>query len=198
MPRSTDTARIADDHVRLDDADDAGGGADRVEAERARDVRRRSPPVARSGRSARRPPRKAPGSSAAEHDVGIGHGRLGAAGVVARRAGSRTRAARPDAQCAAGVDPRDAAAAGADRGDLDAGHADRLVLDADRARHDRPAVLDQADVEARAAHVDRDQVARRPSRRAWCSAAAGAAAGPDASTVTGARSDLGDRASSRR
>src|SRR5438046_1770655 len=57
------------------------------------------------------------------------------------------------------VDPGDAAATRPDGVHLDAGDADRLALDLDRPRHRRPPVADDADVEARPAHVDRDQVA---------------------------------------
>src|SRR5262249_6459725 len=65
---------------------------------------------------------------------------------------------RPDAQRPAGVDPRDRAAAGPDRVQLDPGDADRLVVDHDLARPEELAVLDEADVERGAAHVDRDHV----------------------------------------
>ena len=59
------------------------------------------------------------GVDAAEHDVRVGDGRLGAALAVADGRGVGARALRADAQRAARVEPGDRAAAGADREDLD-------------------------------------------------------------------------------
>ncbi len=59
------------------------------------------------------------GIEAAQHDIGVGDGGLGAAAAVAGRAGVGARAARPDAQQPPRVDVGDRAAAGADRGVVD-------------------------------------------------------------------------------
>ena len=96
----------------------------------------------------------------AEHDVGVGDRRLGAAAVVADRPGQRARALRPDAQAAAVlVDPGDRAAAGADRDHLERRHAVAELAEQGVVGGQRRAVLDDPDVEARAAHVGGDDVA---------------------------------------
>ncbi len=102
----------------------------------------------------------------AEHEVGVGDGRLGAALAVAGRSRHRAGAFRPDMQDAAGIDPRDRAAAGADARDVEAVQRDAVA--ADLAVHDqrRRAVHHQADIGRGAAHVERDQVWLRPIRRA--------------------------------
>src|SRR6185369_12867573 len=81
-----------------------------------------------------------------------------AADVVTGGPGVGAGAARADPQGVAGVDPADRATARADRVAVDRGDADRLALDLDLTAHRRAPVFDQADVEAGAAHVDRDQV----------------------------------------
>ena len=116
----------------------------------------------------------------AEHEVRVGDGRLGAAAAVADRPGIGARALRPDAQQAARVDPGDRAAAGADLDQVDdrrphrvagerqaADPGARVAADVVVLRHRRPAVLDQADLGGRAAHVEREDV-RSPERRAEC------------------------------
>src|SRR6202035_1006491 len=87
-----------------------------------------------------------------------GHRRGGAALAVARGAGRRAGALRPDMQDAAGIDPGDRAAAGADAGDVEAVEGDPVT--ADLAVHDqgRLTVDDEADIGAGAAHVEWDQV----------------------------------------
>ena len=72
----------------------------------------------------------------AEHDVGVGDRRLGAAAAVAGGPGIGAGAPRPDAQDPAGVDPGDAPAA---RADLDEVH--------DRAQDRQPARMRDADPE---------------------------------------------------
>ena len=64
--------------------------------------------------------RAAPRVEVAEHQVGVGHGRLGRRRGRSRPGPGTAPAERgPDAQGAAGVDPGDAAAAGADLGQVD-------------------------------------------------------------------------------
>ncbi len=80
-----------------------------------------------------------------------------AAPAVGGGAGLGARALRADLQEPARVDPADRAAAGADGARRDALHADRQTeLDLEVGRVQRLAVDDQADVAARAAHVERD------------------------------------------
>ncbi len=88
----------------------------------------------------------------AENEVGVGRGRFEAAASVARRPGSGAGALRADAEHPE-ADRRDAAAARTDRVHVDRGDADVRPGDRDFAAHDRPAVGDHADVEARAADV---------------------------------------------
>ena len=95
----------------------------------------------------------------AQHEVRVGDRDLFAALVVANRPGVRPGALRADAQEAALVDPGDAAAAGADRGEVDERRGNRqppldLVVG---VVGDLPVPHD-ADVTARAAHVERDEV----------------------------------------
>ena len=94
-----------------------------------------------------------------EDQVGVGVGRLGAAVAVAGGPGNGLRAARPDPQVAAVVEPGDRAAAGADRADPQRGHVDRVVVDHGRGVADGLAVDHQADQERGAAHVGGDDVA---------------------------------------
>ena len=92
------------------------------------------------------------GVDEAEDHVGVGDGRLGPTAAVTGRPGDGAGAGRADPQRAV-LDPGDRAAAGADRLHRDGRHRDRLVVhEGDRAEQ-RPAVDDQADVEAGAAHV---------------------------------------------
>ena len=93
-----------------------------------------------------------------ERQVGVGQGRLRAARTVRDRARHRPRAPRPDVQQAALVDPRDRAAARSDRADGDAGDADRdAPRDLELARVLLLALEHEADVAARAAHVERER-----------------------------------------
>src|SRR2546428_7025866 len=88
------------------------------------------------------------GADPAEHQIGVGDGRLVAAAAVAGRARHRLGAVRPDAQGAAVVDPGDRAAAGADRVDVDDRDADRGAGEAGLAGDLRGAAEHQADVGA--------------------------------------------------
>ena len=103
----------------------------------------------------------------AEHQIGIGRGRLGAAAAVAGRAGRRAGAARADLQFAGRIDGRDAAAAGTDRIDVDRMHADVGAADRDFRPHDRPAVDDHADIEAGAADIGRQNVLQTDLLGRW-------------------------------
>ena len=101
------------------------------------------------------------GAETAEHQIGVGDGRLVAAEPVAGRPGRRARALRPDAQAAV-IDARDRAAAGADlenihHGDL---HRQRLVVAADQRLRggQRLALVDDAGLRGGAAHVEGDGV----------------------------------------
>ena len=99
------------------------------------------------------------GVEPAEHQVSVGHGRLGAAQAVAGRAGHGARRVRPDIERAAGIDPGDRTAARADDMQVDDRDLDRQALEIALGRHPRAAVLDQPDIEGRAAHVDRNHAA---------------------------------------
>ena len=103
------------------------------------------------------------GIDAAQHDVGIGHGGLGAAAAVARRAGLGAGALRADIDARQRIDRGDRAAAGADLDHLDHRDAQRqaaaleeavLPRDLEGARMLRLAVVDQADLGGGAAHVE--------------------------------------------
>ena len=117
-PRSTETTRMAPAMLR-GDRDDAARRLDGRGPSSVGQARDR-PLGQRRGRRPCAPPSSCVGLEPAEHDVGVGHGRRGAAAAVAGGAGIRAGALRPDAQRAAGVDPGDAAAAGADRVDVEA------------------------------------------------------------------------------
>ena len=118
----------------------------------------------RQGDAAREPG----GIEVAEEEVGVGDGGLGAAAAVARGPGHRARRLRPDAQRAAGIDPRDAAAARADLGEVDGRDLHRepgagaRAAEAALAAHlevvgDRGlAVAHDADLGGGAAHVEGD------------------------------------------
>ena len=119
------------------------------------------------------------GQEPAEVDHRVRGGGLGAAAAVRRRARVRARRARADAEDPAAVDVGDRAAAGADRVDVD--HRDHRLVGADlgveQVLHAQAALLREADVRRRAAHVERDHVV-----------VAGLLAGPDAADDAGDRS----------
>ncbi len=107
------------------------------------------------------------GIEVAEHEVGVGDGRLGAAAAVADRAGIGAGRVGPDAQQAERVDARDRAAAGADLDHLDHADLDRqaralleavAAVDLELARGQRLAVDDHGELGGRAADVEREQV----------------------------------------
>ena len=97
------------------------------------------------------------GLDAAEHEVGVGDGRLGAAAPVTGRTRIGAGALWADAKPARlGIGDR--AASGADRVDVDDRHQQREPLERSLGGDVGLAVDDQRDVEAGAAHVDADQV----------------------------------------
>src|SRR5207248_10948136 len=112
-------------HIRVDDAVDAARCGEPVDTERGRN------PIDRALRQADIEPPLAAEEifrvEIAEHQVGVGDGRLAAVLAVAGRARHRAGAFRPDMQDAAGIDPCDRAAAGADRGDVEAVEGDLVA-----------------------------------------------------------------------
>ena len=103
----------------------------------------------------------------AEHQIGVGHGRLAAAAAIAGRARIGARRMRADAQKPDLVDRRDRAAAGADLDHVDHRRLDRqarALLEAVHARRFHlgrdggMSVLDQAGLGRGAAHVERNHI----------------------------------------
>jgi hypothetical protein len=134
---------------------DAAGRGEPVDPELGRDTvnrsfGRRSVETAPAAEKARR-------IEIAEHEIGVGNGRSGAAGAVAGGSRDGAGALRTDMQDAAGVDPGDRAAARPDTGDVEAVQRDRVPGDAAAGDEGRVAADDQRDVGAGAAHVERDQ-----------------------------------------
>ncbi len=100
------------------------------------------------------------GIEAPENEVGVGHCRIPPTLAVTCRPRLGAGAPRADPQEAAFVDPGDAAAAGANGGEVDARRGDRQApLDLEIRRVADLAVADDPDVTARAAHIERDQLA---------------------------------------
>src|SRR6185437_16728339 len=95
----------------------------------------------------------------AEDEVGVGDGRRRAALAVAGGSGIGAGALRPDMQDAARVDAADRAAAGAQRHDVEAAQRDLVLADLAVAGERRLALDDEADIGARPAHVEGDEVA---------------------------------------
>ena len=99
------------------------------------------------------------GVEAAEDQVGVGDGGLGAALAVAGGAGRSAGTLRADAQHAALVDPGERAAAGADGADVDHRDLDRHApFDLERGGERLLAADHGGDVGRGAAHVERDQM----------------------------------------
>ena len=108
-----------------------------------------------------------PGVEVAEHEVGVRHGRTRPAAAVAGGAGVGARGLRPAGEQAERVDARQRPAADADLDHVDRRRLDRQARAAREAvrarglelvRDERAAVLDQAQLGRRAAHVERHQV----------------------------------------
>ena len=105
------------------------------------------------------------GREVAEHDVGVGHGRLGPALAVGGGPGLGARGLRADAQRAGELrDVRDRAAAGADGVHVDARDLDPELADRGLAADRRLARLAQRDVGRGAAHVERQDVREARAR----------------------------------
>ena len=109
------------------------------------------------------------GVDPAEHEVGVGHHRIGRALAVGGGSRIGARAFRPDMDAAGRIAPGDRAAAGADLDDVDHRNLHRLAA---RFAADDVAVLDrrnalgdQARLGGGAAHVEADARARCPSAR---------------------------------
>ena len=127
-PRLTDDLAQRVGLVPGRDLEDAGGAALEVEAEllgEGGDARPGGLHVERDLAA------EQVGRDPAEHDVGVGDGRLGAALGVAERAGVGAGRVRADLEGALGREPGDRAAAGADGHDVD--HRDLARVGADGA-----------------------------------------------------------------
>ena len=114
MPCAIVISRIAPTMFSVASVSDRLGGLLERHAERlgdARSTRRR----AASASSASRPPRKYVGVEVAEHDGGVGDGRLRCRRARSRRGRGRRRRSAGRREQAARVDPGDRAAARADR-----------------------------------------------------------------------------------
>jgi len=166
FPRSIPWMRGGGGHVLVDDAMDAPGGLRDVETEGPGDVLLDG---AVGGRAIEphAPAQEELGVEVAEQQIGVGHRGLAAAQVVAGGAGVGARAVGADLEEPHAVDARDRAAAGADLDHLDHRHADRqprALLEAVGARHlelapdKRHAVVDDARLGGRAAHVERQKL----------------------------------------
>jgi len=166
FPRSIPWMRGGGGHVLVDDAIDAPGGLRDVETEGPGDVLLDG---AVGGRAIEphAPAQEELGVEVAEQQIGVGHRGLAAAQVVAGGAGVGARAVGADLEEPHAVDARDRAAAGADLDHLDHRHADRqprALLEAVGARHlelapdKRHAVVDDARLGGRAAHVERQKL----------------------------------------
>ncbi|MNO98127.1 hypothetical protein D3C76_898620 [compost metagenome] len=90
--------------------------------------------------------------------VGVGHGRLGAALAVAHRSRVGAGAARADLEHAEVVEVGDRAAAGAEGFHLDHRHADAIAQEVGVLAEIGASALAQGDVERGAAHVHGDHV----------------------------------------
>ena len=145
------------DHVVVGDADDGEGRVGHAAAEASGDAGDgRVRGVGVEGHAAAE---EVVGVEAAEDEIGVGDGGLGAALAVAGGAGCRAGTLRADAQHAALVDPGERAAAGADGADVDHRDLDRHApFDLERGGERLPAADHGGDVGRGAAHVERDQM----------------------------------------
>ena len=144
-------------HVAVHDAHHARGRLDRREAQRAGQPLVDGRPRGRQVQ-ATTAAQEVGGVDVAQDEVGVGDGRLGAARAVAHGARPGAGALGADDQPPRGaLDAGDRPAAGADRGDVDDRLEDAEPLE-DRARRRSASTRrsSTADVEARAAHVGRD------------------------------------------
>ena len=146
-------------HVRVDDAIDPLGGGEPVDAERGRD----RVDGARSGAGVQHdaPAEEVRRVEEAEDEVRVGHGGRRAAPPIARGTRRSSRALGTDVEDAAAVDMRDRAATRAQRVNVEARECDLRDADGPLARERGLAVLQERDVRARPAHVERDQILGR-------------------------------------
>ena len=146
-------------HGIVDDIDDGGGGSPHVDAERDRqpllDCGLRGLEIQRHGTGKQRLL-----AEIAQHQVAVGHSRLGAATAIADGAGLGARTLRPHAQGTGAVDPGDRAAAGGNLGEVDHRHADRMPGAANLVfrRGFVFSIANQAGLRGGAAHVERQEV----------------------------------------
>ena len=110
------------------------------------------------------------GIEVAQHEARIGHGGGGPAASVAGRAGTGTRALRPDLEHPRVVEPRDAPAPRSDGVDVDHRHPERIAANASLARDERRPTARERHVRARPADVEGDEIA--PARALPCRTAA--------------------------
>ena len=166
-------------HVRRRDHVSAVGGFGQRQPESARDLGLEDL-VGPRGVELHRAARELGGIHEPEDHVGVGDRRLGAAEVVAERAGEGARALRPDLEATARIDPHQRAAARAHLGEVDGGNAQQIARagEQSRAGHDAAAhlifgrarhlaVLHERRLRRRAAHVERHDLAEPdlPSER---------------------------------
>ena len=102
----------------------------------------------------------------AQNQIGVGHGWRRAAAAIANGSGIGAGACRPDLQHAAFIDDGDAAAARADGANIEHGKGHRVAAHRSFCRETHLAVLDERNVEARAAHVHGDEILMTGSRAA--------------------------------
>ncbi len=121
----------------------------------------------------------------AQHELGVGDGRVLAAQPVGGGAGARAGALRADMQQAGIVDPGDRAAAGADRVDLHRRRREVIAVDREFVGDRHLAARHHHHVAARAADLHRDQVGLLTRCRAQPLSAPTPAAGPDRTSITG-------------
>ena len=136
-------------------------------------------------RAGPRPGKVGLGVEPAEHEVGIGDGRLGAAPPVAGRAGHGAGAAGPDGQRAARVEAGDRAAAGADGVHVERGQSDRVAGDdalGGRRRARRPGSRHTSVLVPPMSNVT---ASGKPHAAATAAAARTPPAGPESSSAAG-------------
>jgi hypothetical protein len=128
-------------HRRVDDPVDAQRRAQPVDAEGGGDI----VDSHLGGRTVEPAPsaEKARGVEIAEHQIGVGYRRGGAARAVARRTRYCPGALRADMQNPAGIDPGDRPTACTDAGNVEAAERNRVAGNPAGRRQARPAIDDQ-------------------------------------------------------
>ena len=182
-------------HLLVRDADDPLGGLQLAEAELVREPGDRG--AGRLGVELDAAGERRLRRQQAEDEVGVGHGRLGAAAPVAGGPRVGARRAGADAKRSSRVAPGDRAAAGADRVDVDHRQLDHAPADLARVGPPHAAVLDDADVARGAAHVEPDRVAV-PREARQQRGADGTAGGPGEDGLGAGAGRLGERGDAAR